>query len=94
QRTQLLVDRTDSKFEPLSSDAHTLDGLDPHGNIIDEIHAHRTREVWDVLDTAMGARRQPMTWVITRCPSITCAGRRPPGPSGATARGTSHCPPC
>ena len=65
QRTQLLVDRTDSKFEPLSADAHTLDGLDPHGNIIDEIHAHRTREVWDVLDTAMGARRQPMTWVIT-----------------------------
>ncbi len=59
------VDRTSSKFEPLAADAKTLDGLDPHGNIIDEVHAHRTREVWDVLDTAMGSRRQPLTVVIT-----------------------------
>ena len=64
-RNVLICDKMDSRFEPLSSDAHTLDGLDPHGNIIDEVHAHKTREVWDVLDTAMGARRQPLTWVIT-----------------------------
>ncbi len=64
-RTQMSCERMGSVFLPLSSEAHTLDGLDPHGNIIDEIHAHRTREVWDVLYTAMGARRQPLTWVIT-----------------------------
>ena len=64
-RTRLVVDRTDSYFEPLSAEASTLDGLNPHGNFIDEIHAHRNREVWDVLDTAMGARRQPLTWVMT-----------------------------
>lgn len=64
-RTLMTNDTTGSKFEPLSSEAHTLDGLDPHGNIVDEIHAHRTREVWDVLDTAMAARRQPLTWAIT-----------------------------
>lgn len=64
-RTQMTCERLGSVFLPLSSEAHTLDGLDPHGNIVDEIHAHRTREVWDVLDTAMAARRQPLTWVIT-----------------------------
>jgi phage terminase large subunit-like protein len=64
-RTRLIVESTNSFMEPLSAEAHTLDGLNPHGNFIDEIHAHRSREVWDVLDTAMGARRQPLTWVMT-----------------------------
>lgn len=64
-RNSLHVERTGSKFEPLSADSNTLDGLNPHGNIVDELHAHKTREVWDVLDTAMGARRQPLTLAIT-----------------------------
>ncbi|EJD0086320.1 terminase, partial [Escherichia coli] len=37
-----------SKFEPLSSDANNLDGLNIHCAIIDELHAHKTRDVWDV----------------------------------------------
>ena len=56
---------TNSKFEPLSSDANSLDGLNIHGAIIDELHAHKTREVYDVLDTATGARRQPLIWIVT-----------------------------
>lgn len=64
-RNNLHVERTSSKFEPLGADSSTLDGLNPHGNIIDELHAHKDRGVWDVLDTAMGARRQPMTIAIT-----------------------------
>lgn len=54
-----------SKFEPLSADAHTLDGLNIHCAIIDELHAHRTREVWDVIETATGARSQSLIWSIT-----------------------------
>jgi phage terminase large subunit-like protein len=64
-RNNLHCERLGSKFEPLSADAGTLDGLNPHGNIIDELHAHKDRGVWDVLDTAMGARRQPLTLAIT-----------------------------
>ncbi len=64
-RSNLHVERTGSKFEPLSADSNTLDGLNPHGNIVDELHAHKDRGVWDVLDTAMGARRQPLTLAIT-----------------------------
>jgi hypothetical protein len=32
---------------------------------VDELHAHRTRKVFDVLETATGARSQPLLWLIT-----------------------------
>lgn len=64
-RNNLDVVSTNSKFEPLSSDANSLDGLNIHGAGVDELHAHRTREVWDVLDTATGSRSQPLIAIIT-----------------------------
>ncbi len=56
---------TAQKFEPVSSEAGTLDGLNPHGVIIDELHAHKSRDVYDVLETALGARRNPLLISIT-----------------------------
>lgn len=56
---------TSSWFRPLSSDANSLDGLNVHCAIIDEFHAHKSREVYDVLKTAMGKRAQPLLWEIT-----------------------------
>ena len=64
-RNNLSVRETMSKFEPLGADSNTLDGLNPHGNITDELHAHRDRLVWDVMGTAVGSRRQPLTVAIT-----------------------------
>jgi len=64
-KLNMSVDRTASKFEPLSSDEKTLDGLNPHCVLIDELHKHKTRAVLDVMDTAVGARRQPMICIIT-----------------------------
>jgi phage terminase large subunit-like protein len=52
-------------FLPLSSDGDTLDGLNIHGGLVDELHAHKTREVWDVLDSGTGSRQQPMLGAIT-----------------------------
>src|SRR6185436_14900701 len=57
--------RTGSKYEPLGADADTMDGLNVHGAIIDELHAHKNRNLWDVLETATGARRQPLLFAIT-----------------------------
>jgi phage terminase large subunit-like protein len=54
-----------SKFEPLSAEANTLDGLNIHVAIVDELHAHRTREVYDVLETGTGKREQSLLWSIT-----------------------------
>ncbi len=62
---RILNTSTDSFFEALSSDAWTLDGLSPHFAIIDEYHAHPTNEVLKVIETGMGARRRPLTYIIT-----------------------------
>jgi phage terminase large subunit-like protein len=64
-KLNMSVDETGSKFEPLSSDDRTLDGLNPYIVLIDELHKHRSRAVLDVLDTALGSRRQPLIWIIT-----------------------------
>jgi phage terminase large subunit-like protein len=54
-----------SKFEPLGADEDSLDGLNIHAAIVDELHAHKTRNVWDVLETATGSRRQPIQLAVT-----------------------------
>jgi phage terminase large subunit-like protein len=61
----LTVPSTASKFAPLSAEAQTLDGLNISCGIIDELHAHKTRAVYDVIDTATGARLQPLLFPIT-----------------------------
>lgn len=57
--------RTNSTFQALSADGHTLDGLNIHLAAIDELHAHKTREVYDVLETGLGKRPQSLLWMIT-----------------------------
>lgn len=54
-----------STFKALSADGHTLDGLNIHLAVIDELHAHKTRDVYDVLETGLGKRPQSLLWVIT-----------------------------
>ena len=64
-KDNLNIEGTASKYEPLGQDADTMDGLNVHGAIIDELHAHKTRDVWDKLETATGSRRQPLMFAIT-----------------------------
>lgn len=54
-----------SRLQAISSKAGTKHGLNPHGIIADEIHAWPSRELYDVLTTASGARRQPLEVVIS-----------------------------
>lgn len=64
-KDNLHIPDTASKYEPLGADADSMDGLNVHGAIIDEVHAHKDRRVWDVLETATGSRRQPLMFAIT-----------------------------
>lgn len=64
-RTALTVLATNSKFLPLASEDSTLDGLNIHIALIDELHEHPTRALYDVLDTATGSRRNPLLFTIT-----------------------------
>jgi phage terminase large subunit-like protein len=61
----IAVPQTASKFEALSAEHSNLDGLNIHAALIDELHAHPTRGLWDVLETATGSRTQPLIWAIT-----------------------------
>jgi phage terminase large subunit-like protein len=54
-----------SKFEALGADKDGTDGLNPHGIVLDEIHAWKSEEFLGKLETASGARSQPLRWVIT-----------------------------
>lgn len=64
-RDNLHVVDTASKFEPLSADYNSLDGLNGHGIIADELHAWSGDKLWGVLKTSMSARRQPLMLAIT-----------------------------
>lgn len=46
--------------QPLGKDSGTLDGLNIHGAILDELHAWKDRHLWDVVNTATGARDNPL----------------------------------
>lgn len=57
--------RSSSSFKALSAEGHTLDGLNIHLAIVDELHAHKTPVVYEVLETGLGKRPQSMIWAIT-----------------------------
>lgn len=64
-KAALVVERSASSFKPLSSDEDSLEGLNIHFVAIDELHAHKRRAVYDVCESGMGKRDQPMMWIIT-----------------------------
>lgn len=73
-RDNISIASTHSKFEPLGRDSNTEDGLNPHFASIDEYHAHKDDGMYQVIDSAYGARTQPLMYVITT------AGTNPAGP--------------
>ena len=54
-----------SKFVPLSSDVDSMDGLNVSLGLIDEYHAHKNDEMYNILRSAMGSRTQPLLAIIT-----------------------------
>lgn len=61
---EIVADFNDGIFKPLSSDSNTLDGLNVHCALIDELHAIQDKNLYDVIVDGMSAREQPLT-VIT-----------------------------
>ena len=62
---RILHKKSDSFYRAISADAEGAHGFNAHGIIFDEVHTQPTRDLWDVLDTSTGARRQPLTFAIT-----------------------------
>jgi len=65
RRTDLYMPLTLSQFMPLASDSNTLDGLNIHLCIIDELHAIKDRQLYEVMKQGMSSRRQPLLVMIT-----------------------------
>jgi phage terminase large subunit-like protein len=65
QKLSITVEDTSSVLAPLAADGNNLDGLNVHFGLIDELHAHKTRDVYDVIETARGSREQALLWSIT-----------------------------
>jgi len=65
RKTDLYFPVTFSKFEPLASDSNSLDGLNTHYCIMDELHAIKDRNLYDVMKQSMTAREQPILDMIT-----------------------------
>jgi phage terminase large subunit-like protein len=67
---------TASKLMPLGADYDSTDGLNPNLFIADELHAYKKRDLLDVMETATGAREEPVNF------QITTAGSDPISPCG------------
>ena len=65
RKTDLYFPVTFSKFEPLASESNSLDGLNSHCVIMDELHAIKDRNLYDVMKQSMTAREQPILFMIT-----------------------------
>jgi phage terminase large subunit-like protein len=62
-----------SSFKPVHAKASTQDGLNPSHVGMDEIHAHKTGDLLNVLQSAAGARENPL-WLFTTTEGYTNAG--------------------
>ena len=52
-------------IKALASNSNSLDGLDVHCGVIDELAAIKNRDLYDLIKQAMGARSQPLLFCIT-----------------------------
>ena len=70
RRTDMYMPATLSTFEPLASDSNTMDGLNSHFVIIDEVHSLKDRALYEVMKQSTSSRKQPMLVMITTAGTI------------------------
>ena len=70
RRNDIYFPATSSIFEALASDSNTLDGLNSHAVIIDELHAIRDRNLYEVMKQSTSSRSQPLVVMITTAGTV------------------------
>lgn len=68
---ELVSDFNDGSFKPLASDSDTLDGLNIHGALMDEIHQWKNGKVlYDIVADGTSAREQPMIFITSTAGTV------------------------
>lgn len=70
RKSDLYFGLTFSKMQPLGKNSDTLDGLNSHLVIMDELHSIKDRNLYEVMKQSQSARRQPLLIMITTAGTI------------------------
>jgi phage terminase large subunit-like protein len=62
---EMVSDFNDSFFRPLGRDSDSLDGLNVHGALLDEIHAWTDQNLYNVIVDGTTAREEPLIFITT-----------------------------
>jgi len=65
QHSTIVLEGTATQIRLMGKDSKTEDGMNPHFVLVDEYHAHPDHGMLEVMRSAMMARKQPVTWIIT-----------------------------
>lgn len=69
--SEIVTDFNDGVFKPLASDSDTLDGLNIHGALMDEIHQWKNgRALFDIIADGVTAREQPLVFETSTAGTI------------------------
>lgn len=69
--SELQSDFNDGVFKPLASDSDTLDGLNVHGALMDEIHQWKNGKVlYDIIADGVTAREQPLIFITSTAGTV------------------------
>ena len=58
--SEMVSEMNDAVFKPLGRDSDTLDGLNVHGALFDEVHAWKDQNLYDVIVDGTSARDNPL----------------------------------
>lgn len=68
---EMVCDKNDGTFKPLASDSDTLDGLNIHCGLMDEIHQWKNgRALYDIIADGVTAREQPLIFMTSTAGTI------------------------
>lgn len=70
RKTDLYAPALMAKFQPLGKNADTLDGVNAHCVIMDELHGVKDRNLYEVMKQSQAARRQPLLIMITTAGTV------------------------
>lgn len=70
RKTDLYFPLSMGKFQPLGKNSDTLDGLNAHCVIMDELHSVKDRNLYEVMKQSQSTRRQPLLVMITTAGTV------------------------